>query len=52
MIRVLIADDHAVVRAGLEQLLGDVDDIEVVGAAADGAGGGRALPPSPSPTWC
>jgi DNA-binding NarL/FixJ family response regulator len=37
MIRVLIADDHAVVRAGLEQLLGTADDIEVVGSASDGA---------------
>ncbi|MCU1426522.1 MAG: two component transcriptional regulator, LuxR family [Actinomycetia bacterium] len=37
MIRVLIVDDHAVVRRGLEQLLGAEDDIEVVGTAADGA---------------
>jgi DNA-binding NarL/FixJ family response regulator len=37
MIRVLIVDDHAVVRAGLEQLLGTADDIEVVGSAPDGA---------------
>jgi DNA-binding NarL/FixJ family response regulator len=37
MIRVLIADDHAVVRAGLEQLLGTAPDIEVVGTAPDGA---------------
>ena len=36
MIRVLLADDHAVVRAGLEQLLRSTDGIEVVGAAADG----------------
>jgi DNA-binding NarL/FixJ family response regulator len=36
MIRVLLADDHAVVRAGLEQLLDGADDIEVVGRAADG----------------
>lgn len=36
MIRVLIADDHAVVRAGLEQLLTGSDDIEVVGAAPNG----------------
>jgi DNA-binding NarL/FixJ family response regulator len=37
MIRVLLAEDHAVVRAGLEQLLDRAGDIEVVGAAADGA---------------
>ena len=36
MIRVLLAEDHAVVRSGLLQLLGDVDQIDVVGAAADG----------------
>ena len=36
MIRVLLAEDHAVVRAGLERLLAGVDDIEVVGAARDG----------------
>lgn len=37
MIRVLVVDDHAVVRAGLEQLLASVDDIEVVGLGSDGA---------------
>lgn len=37
MIRVLIADDHQVVRSGLEQLLATADDIELVGMAADGA---------------
>lgn len=36
MIRVVVADDHAVVRAGLDQLLDTVDDIELVGSAADG----------------
>lgn len=36
MIRVLIADDHSVVRAGLEQLLATAGDIELVGMAADG----------------
>jgi two-component system response regulator NreC len=35
-IRVLIADDHAVLRAGLEALLNAEPDIEVVGEAADG----------------
>jgi DNA-binding NarL/FixJ family response regulator len=36
MIRVLLAEDHAVVRGGLLQLLGDIDDFEVVGAATGG----------------
>jgi DNA-binding NarL/FixJ family response regulator len=37
VIRVLIADDHAVVRQGLRSFLDLQDDIEVVGEAADGA---------------
>jgi len=36
MIRVLIVDDHAVVRAGLEWLLSSVDDFTVIGSAEDG----------------
>ena len=36
-VRVLIVDDHAVVRAGLAALFGTTQDIEVVGAAVDGA---------------
>ena len=36
-IRVLLADDHAVVRAGIRQFLEQVDDIEVVAEADDGA---------------
>ena len=35
-IRVLIADDHAMVRMGLASLLGTEADIEVVGEAEDG----------------
>ncbi|MFJ2977803.1 response regulator [Curtobacterium sp. NPDC087082] len=34
MIRILIADDHPVVRAGLRALLDAEDDLEVVGEAA------------------
>ena len=37
MIRVVIVDDHAVVRSGLQSLLDTAGDIDVVGAAADGA---------------
>lgn len=37
MIRVLIADDHPVVRQGLRTFLGLQDDLDVVGEAADGA---------------
>lgn len=36
MIRVVLAEDHAVVRAGIERLLAATDDISVVGLAADG----------------
>ncbi len=35
-VRVLIADDHAVLRAGLRMLIGAQPDMEVVGEAADG----------------
>jgi DNA-binding NarL/FixJ family response regulator len=35
-IRVLIADDHAVLRDGLRALLNMYDDVEVVGEAGDG----------------
>jgi DNA-binding NarL/FixJ family response regulator len=37
MIRVLIVDDHGVLRAGLEQLLANAEDIDVVGSAINGA---------------
>jgi len=36
VIRVVIADDHAIVRQGLAGLLEGVDDLSVVGLAADG----------------
>jgi DNA-binding NarL/FixJ family response regulator len=35
-IRVLLADDHNLVRAGLRSLLQSISDIEVIGEAADG----------------
>ncbi len=37
MIRVLIADDHGLVRAGLSELIATFEDVEVVGAATGGA---------------
>jgi DNA-binding NarL/FixJ family response regulator len=37
MIRVLLCDDHRVVREGLKQILADAGDIEVAGECADGA---------------
>ncbi|TXS47236.1 response regulator [Streptomyces sp. OR43] len=39
LIRVLLVDDHQVVRRGLRTFLEIQDDIEVVGEAADGAEG-------------
>jgi DNA-binding NarL/FixJ family response regulator len=36
-ISVLVADDHSLVRAGFRSILGDEDDIDVVGEARDGA---------------
>jgi two-component system invasion response regulator UvrY len=36
MIRVLLADDHAVVRAGLREILADTGDIQVTAEATNG----------------
>ncbi len=36
MIRILIADDHAIVRRGLKEIVGDTSDITVKDEAADG----------------
>ncbi len=36
MIRVLIADDHAIVREGLKQIVADTPDVIVAGEAANG----------------
>ncbi|MFV0662726.1 response regulator [Denitromonas sp.] len=35
-IRVMIADDHAIVRQGLRQILSDIEDMEVAGEACNG----------------
>lgn len=48
MIRVLVADDHPIVRAGIVAMLADADDLEVVDAVGDGAAAvarARALQP-------
>jgi two-component system, NarL family, invasion response regulator UvrY len=36
MLKILIADDHAIVREGLKQILADVPDMVVAGEAASG----------------
>jgi len=36
MIRILVADDHPIVRAGLKQLIAEYKDIEISGEASDG----------------
>ncbi|MEO8838347.1 MAG: response regulator transcription factor [Herbaspirillum sp.] len=36
MIRVMVADDHAIMREGLKRILSDTDEIKVVGEAVDG----------------
>ncbi|WP_426452169.1 response regulator transcription factor [Paenibacillus sp. S-38] len=41
MIKLVIVDDHAVVRSGLSMLLNAKEDLEVVGEAADGDEGIR-----------
>jgi two-component system, NarL family, invasion response regulator UvrY len=43
MIRVLICDDHAIVRQGIKQMLADADDIALAGEARDGAEGVAAV---------
>jgi NarL family two-component system response regulator LiaR len=47
-IRVLVVDDHSIVREGLEALLSEIDDIEIVGEAGNGEEGvdqARSLKP-------
>ncbi|OQS40892.1 response regulator [Chromobacterium haemolyticum] len=36
MIRVIVAEDHTIVREGIKQLIGLADDLQVVGEAANG----------------
>ena len=44
MIRVMITDDHLIVREGLRLILETADDIEIVGEAVDGAECLRLVP--------
>ena len=43
MIRVLLADDHGVIRDGLGRLIGGLEDVELVGTAADPTGPGTRV---------
>jgi len=36
MIKVLLADDHSIVREGLRKVLEDSNEIEIIAEAADG----------------
>src|SRR5215510_3639231 len=36
LIRILLADDHTIVRTGLRMILEKIDGVEVVGEASDG----------------
>ena len=49
-IRVLLVDDHAMVRRGMRDFLALHDDLEVVGEAADGAEPPSSRPPRSDPT--
>jgi DNA-binding NarL/FixJ family response regulator len=60
MIRLLIVDDHAIVREGLRILLGEPADLDLVGEAADGPAAVamaavrpdcRIIPRPMSPSW-
>src|SRR5439155_23436395 len=42
-VRTIIADDHAIIREGLKQLLSTVDELSVMGEAADGEAVHRLL---------
>ena len=43
MTRVLLVDDHPMVRTGIATMLGATDDLEIVGQAADGAAAVEAV---------
>jgi DNA-binding NarL/FixJ family response regulator len=43
MIRIVLADDHAIVREGLKRIVGEAEGFQVVGEAADGTEVMRAV---------
>jgi DNA-binding NarL/FixJ family response regulator len=43
MIRIVLADDHAIVREGLKRIVGEVADFTVAGEAADGTEAMKAV---------
>ena len=47
-IRVMLVDDHTMVRRGLATFLKVFDDLELVGEADSGEAGGAALRPGPA----
>ena len=50
-IRVVLAEDHALLRQGLERLLAAADDIELVGTAADLPALEALIEAESTPTW-
>ena len=52
VIRVLLADDHGVIRDGLGRLIDGAADMELVGVAADGEEAVERARELPSPTSC
>ena len=50
-VRVVLADDQALVRAGFRVLLDTEDGFEVVGEAADGSGPSRWRARATGRTW-
>jgi DNA-binding NarL/FixJ family response regulator len=55
MIRVFLVDDHAVVRRGMRAFFDMLDDIQVLGEAADGprwTSWPCWRPATTCPTWC
>ena len=51
-LRVLVADDQALVRAGFRGIVAATPGFSVVGEAGTGAEAVRAGPPAPARTWC
>ena len=49
MTRILIVDDHPLVRTGFAQLIGDCPDLEVCGEAADMAEAADGISGAPYP---